>query len=81
MQRKDLDFRIDVGKRSLKLVEIVWHILLTVCLNSDCKSQEVNTFADQKSCEIVRQQYTEIPADGHWDTVTYICKPQGSVSL
>ena len=26
-------------------------------------------------------EYTEVPADGHWDTVKYICKPVGSVSL
>jgi len=25
--------------------------------------------------------YTEMPADGNWDTVQYQCKPVGSVSL
>ena len=63
------------------MVEIVWHILLTVCLQGDCMSQEVMTFNNQKTCEIVRQQYTEIPKDGHWTSVTYICKPKDSVSL
>ena len=63
------------------MVEIVWHILLTVCLQGDCMSQEVMTFNNQKTCETVRQRYTEIPKDGHWTSVTYICKPKGSVSL
>jgi len=25
--------------------------------------------------------YADIPADGDWDTVEYICKPVGSMSL
>ncbi len=25
--------------------------------------------------------YQTMPADGHWDTVEYICKPVGSMSL
>ncbi len=63
------------------MVEIVWHILLTVCLQGDCMSQEIMTFRDQKTCEAIVQRYTEIPIDGHWTSVTYICKPKDSVSL
>jgi hypothetical protein len=29
-------------------------------------------------CETMLVQYAEIPADGDWDTVEYVCKPLGS---
>lgn len=59
-------------------MEIIWHILLTVCLDSECRSQDVQWFETQKDCEINLGLYKQIPPDGNWDTVEYVCKPIGS---
>ena len=58
--------------------EIIWHILLTVCLGSSCVEQDVQWFDDKADCDKMLQIYAEIPADGDWDSVEYICKPVGS---
>ena len=62
-------------------MEVIWHILLTVCSGSTCLEQDVQQFDTKLKCESMLVEYTEVPADGHWDTVKYICKPLGSVSL
>ena len=62
-------------------MEFIWHILLTVCLGSDCKTQDVQRFKDEKECNTMLILYKEIPPDGKWDTVEYVCKPVGSKSV
>ena len=62
-------------------MEIVWHILLTVCLGSTCLEQDVEWFKTKQECDKIIKFYSEMPADGHWDTVEYICKPVGSTSI
>ena len=62
-------------------MEFIWHILLTVCMNSDCKYQDVQRFDGPNAeikCNVSLQLYKEIPNDGDWDTVTWECKPLGS---
>jgi hypothetical protein len=61
-------------------MEIVWHILLTVCLGSTCIEQDVQWFDTKEKCDEMLIVYTEMPTDGDWDTVEYICKPVGSTS-
>jgi|TARA_B100001057_G_scaffold453002_1_gene497454 hypothetical protein len=61
-------------------MEFIWHILLTVCLGSDCKTQDVQWFKDEKECNTMLILYKEIPPDGEWDTIEYVCKPVGSKS-
>jgi hypothetical protein len=56
-----------------------WHILLTVCSGSMCVEQDIQWFDTKEGCYEMLDMYTEIPADGDWDTVTYICKPVHSV--
>tara|TARA_B100000927_G_scaffold40471_1_gene28933 strand:+ start:1267 stop:1449 length:183 start_codon:yes stop_codon:yes gene_type:complete len=58
---------------------MIWHILLTICAGSTCISQDVQWFEDREKCETMLVQYAEIPADGDWDSVEYICKPVGSM--
>ena len=53
-------------------MEIVWHILLTVCLGSDCVSQDIQWFDEEQQCKEMLVTYSSIPPDGHWDTVEYI---------
>ena len=59
-------------------MEIIWHILLTVCLGSTCINQDVQWFDSKQECDTMLAVYTEIPSDGDWDTVEYRCKPVGS---
>ena len=62
------------------MMETVWHILLTVCSGSTCLEQDVQWFKTQSECETMMVEYVDIPVDGDWDTVEFICKPVGSVS-
>ena len=62
-------------------MEIIWHILLTVCSGSTCLEQDVQWFETKAQCETMLVEYVEVPVDGSWDTVEYICKPVGSMSL
>ena len=61
-------------------METVWHILLTVCSGSTCLEQDVQWFKTQSECETMMVEYVDIPVDGDWDTVEFICKPVGSIS-
>ena len=61
-------------------METICHILLTVCSGSTCLEQDVQWFQTQSECEVMMVEYTEIPVDGDWDTVEFICKPVGSIS-
>jgi|TARA_B100000085_G_C18268127_1_gene400944 hypothetical protein len=61
-------------------MEIIWHIILTVCLGSTCLEQDVQWFENKTECEEMLKAYSEIPTDGDWDSVDYICKPVGSLS-
>jgi len=62
-------------------MEVIWHILLTVCLGSTCLEQDVQWFKSEVECNQMLKVYAGIPADGDWDTVEYVCKPVGSMSL
>jgi len=59
-------------------MQVIWHIMLTVCLGSNCVSQDIQWFDTEEECLVMLATYTAIPADGDWDTVEYICKPKGS---
>lgn len=59
-------------------MEILWHILLTVCLGSTCIDQDVQWFETEEQCYEKLVEYVKIPTDGDWDVVEYICKPVGS---
>ena len=59
-------------------MEIIWHILLTVCLGSTCLEQDIQWFDTKEECNEMLPIYVELPVDGDWDTVEYVCKPIGS---
>ena len=56
------------------MIEIIWHLFLTVCSGSTCINQDIQWFDNQTQCEQMLPQYTAIPVDGDWDTVEYVCK-------
>ena len=42
---------------------------------------DCNEFVTKQECDDMIKFYAELPADGSWDTVEYICKPVGSTSI
>lgn len=59
----------------------IWHILLTVCIDTQmlqCAEQDVQWFDSEEQCQIALSQYTEIPADGDFKVVQWQCKPLNS---
>ena len=60
-------------------MEIIWGLLLTICTGSVCLSQDIEQFNSRDKCEIMLVQHIELPSDGDWDSVEYICKPIGSL--
>jgi len=62
-------------------MEIIWHILLTVCTGSVCVDQDIQWFKTKTECDTMIVEYSNIPTDGNWDSITYVCKPINSVSL
>lgn len=61
-------------------MDVIWHILLTVCLGSTCLEQDIQWFETKTECDEMLVVYTELPTDGDWDTVEYQCKPVNSTS-
>jgi hypothetical protein len=59
-------------------MEILWHIFLTICIGSTCLDQDVQWFESEEECKTMLVEYVELPIDGNWDVVEYICKPVGS---
>ena len=59
-------------------MELIWHILLTVCLGSTCIDQDVQWFESKEECIDMKALHEEIPIDGDWKSVEYVCKPVGS---
>jgi len=62
-------------------MDVIWHILLTVCLGSTCLEQDIQWFETKTECNEMLVVYTELLTDGDWDTVEYQCKPINSVSI
>ena len=54
-------------------MEVIWTLLLTVCLNGTCASQKVAWFEEQPQCMSMKQVHEELPPDGHWKSVEYEC--------
>ena len=62
-------------------MQVIWHILLTVCLDTQqtqCAVQDVQWFEQEQECKEMIEIYRSIPQDGDWQSVQYICKPLGS---
>jgi hypothetical protein len=62
------------------IIPIIWHLFLTVCSGSTCIEQDVQWFENKSLCEEHLVLHSEIPSDGSWDSVEYICKPVGSIA-
>tara|TARA_B100000700_G_scaffold331342_1_gene463311 strand:+ start:6540 stop:6737 length:198 start_codon:yes stop_codon:yes gene_type:complete len=64
------------------MMEVVWQIMLIVCMNVNCIDQPVEEYSSEKECIKGLEFYEQFPKDRNskWDRVEYICKPKGSRS-
>ena len=60
-------------------MEVIWHILLTTCLHTSCVTQDVQWFDDEPTCKMMLRVYQDIPPDGDWTSISWVCKPKGSI--
>lgn len=61
------------------MIEVIWHIMLTVCSSGQCFTQDVQWFESQQACETMLVQYVELPQDGDWESINYVCKQKDAV--
>ena len=59
-------------------MEIIWTLLLTVCLNDKCASQTIAWFEEKPQCIEMKLLHEELPRDGHWKSVNYKCTILGA---
>ena len=62
-------------------MEVIWHIPTYCLFRLHRQNKMYNGLNPEVECNQMLKVYADIPADGDWDTVEYICKPVGSMSL
>ena len=60
-------------------MEIVWVLLLSVCSAEQCITQEVLQTNHKDKCMYHKVMHEQLPQDGDWSKVEYICKPKDSL--
>ena len=60
-------------------MEIIWSLMLTVCMDSQsCIQQTVQWFDEKNQCFEMKMLHEELPVDGHWKTINYKCTIVGA---
>ena len=60
-------------------MNLIWTLILTACFSdTNCIHQTVQLFETEQQCKYSLKLHNEIPMDGNWKSITYICKPLGS---
>ena len=55
------------------MTEIIWTLMLTVCLNDSCASQTIAWFQEKPQCIEMKLLHEDFPKDGDWQSVEYSC--------
>ena len=55
-------------------MEIIFSLIVSVCTEDLCLTQPLQDFRKLDDCYIAKQLHDEIPKDGDWINVEYICK-------
>ena len=55
------------------MTQIIWTLMLTVCLNDSCASQTIAWFEDKVQCVQMKALHEDFPKDGDWKSVEYKC--------
>ena len=60
-------------------MEIIWSLMLTVCMDSQtCVEQSVQWFEEKNQCIEMQAVHEELPIDGNWKTIDYRCTIVGA---
>jgi len=63
-------------------MEIIWSLMLTVCLDSHtCIEQSVQWFDEKTQCVEAQAIHEGIPPDGNWKSVNYKCTVVGAKEI
>ena len=61
------------------MIEILFALTLTVCnYSGSCLSQDIDLYHTVDECENALVLYSELPKDGIWKSVEYICRIPGA---
>ncbi len=52
---------------------MIWSLMLTACMQSTCVEQSIQWFEDKQECIEYKLLHEELPKDGNWSTVDYVC--------
>jgi hypothetical protein len=55
------------------MTQIIWTLLLTVCLNDKCASQTIAWFDLKSECIAMKALHEDFPKDVNWQSVEYSC--------
>ena len=60
-------------------MEIIWSLMLTVCMDSQtCVEQTVQWFDEKPQCIEAKLIHENLPQDGGWKSVNYECTVVGA---
>ena len=62
-------------------MEVVWTLLLTVCSDVTCYTQDVQWFEEQTECIEMKAVHEEYPPDGHWKDIRFVCTIKGATKI
>ena len=59
-------------------MEVIWTLLLTVCSDVSCLTQDVQWFDTQAACTEMKIVHEEYPPDGYWKSIDFVCTIKGA---
>ena len=62
-------------------MDVIWTLLLTVCMDSRCLTQDIQWFDERSDCIEMKDVHEEIQPDGHWKTVEYTCTVKNAILI
>ena len=60
---------------------LVFALYITVCNSDSCYTQNLQSFDTLGDCHVAEKAHRDIPEDGSWKSVDYICKLENGVML
>ena len=60
------------------MFNVIWVLMLSVCNTDQCVTQTVLETTAKDRCMYHKIMHEQLPKDGNWKSITYICKPKNS---
>lgn len=62
-------------------MEVIWTLLLTVCSDVNCLTQDVQWFDTYDACIEMKIVHEDYPPDGHWKSIDFVCTIKGATQI